>query len=114
VSSTTVTSRRPSLRGGRTAHRSGTRRRLGVSPTHVRVSRTQLERKGLVEIGATGRATVSRVSREDFEEIYAARSDLEGLAARAGGAAAERAVQASIRWAVDRVGPLLRTEAGAE
>jgi len=54
------------------------------------------------------------VSREDFEEIYAARSDLEGLAARADGAAAERAVQASIRWAVDRVGPLLPTESGAE
>ena len=29
------------------------------------------------------------------------------------GAAAERAVQASIRWAVDRVGPLLPTEADA-
>jgi len=183
-------------------------RRLGVSPTPVRVSLTQLEREGLVEVGATGRATVSRVSREDFEEIYAARSGLEGLAARVGavalgdrevatmrrilvelrklaraedvdaylerrwtfhatcyrasgrrrlvdeverlfrrserynrlvlstatrfresvarygtfleaceardGAAAERAVQASIRWAVDRVGPLLPTESGAE
>jgi DNA-binding GntR family transcriptional regulator len=58
--------------------------RLGVSPTPVRVSLTQLEREGLVAIGPTGRATVSQTTREDFEEIYAARSGLEGLAARVG------------------------------
>jgi len=58
--------------------------RLGVSPTPVRISLTHLEREGLVEVGPTGRAAVTRVSREDFEEIYAARSGLEGLAARVG------------------------------
>jgi DNA-binding GntR family transcriptional regulator len=61
--------------------------RLGVSPTPVRVALTQLEREGLVEVGPNGRASVSRVSRQDFEEIYAARSGLEGLAARVGAVA---------------------------
>ena len=61
--------------------------RLGVSPTPVRISLTHLEREGLVEVGPTGRATVTRLSREDFEEIYAARAGLEGLAARVGAVA---------------------------
>lgn len=58
--------------------------RLGVSPTPVRVGLGQLERDGLVETTSTGRAFVSRLTREDFEEIYAARLGLEGLAARLG------------------------------
>lgn len=61
--------------------------RLGVSPTPVRISLTHLEREGLVEVGPTGRAAVTRLSREDFEEIYAAREGLEGLAARVGAVA---------------------------
>ena len=61
--------------------------RLGVSPTPVRISLTHLEREGLVEVGPTGRAVVTRLSREDFEEIYAAREGLEGLAARVGAVA---------------------------
>lgn len=61
--------------------------RLGVSQTPVRLGLTELERVGLVEVGETGRATVSRLTREDFEEIYAARLGLEGLAARVGAAA---------------------------
>lgn len=62
--------------------------RLGVSQTPVRLALTELERIGLVEVGDTGRASVSRLSREDFQEIYAARLGLEGLAARIGAAAA--------------------------
>jgi DNA-binding GntR family transcriptional regulator len=58
--------------------------RLGVSQTPVRVGLSELEREGLVEVGDTGRALVSRLTREDFEEIYAARLGLEGLAARVG------------------------------
>ena len=38
-------------------------------------------------LGPTGRAVVNRLTREDFEEIYAARYGLEGLAARVGAAA---------------------------
>lgn len=57
---------------------------LGVSPTPVRAGLSQLEREGLVAVTATGRAIVSRLTREDFEEIYAARLGLEGLAARVG------------------------------
>ena len=40
--------------------------------------------------GSTGRAFVSRLTREDFEEIYAARLGLEGLAARLGAYAVGR------------------------
>jgi DNA-binding GntR family transcriptional regulator len=58
--------------------------RLGVSPTPVRAGLGRLQREGLVEMSSTGRAFVSRLSREDFEEIYAARFGLEGLAARLG------------------------------
>ena len=61
--------------------------RLGVSQTPVRVGLSALEREGLVEVGGTGRALVSRLTREDLEEIYAARLGLEGLAARVGVAA---------------------------
>src|SRR6476646_4544061 len=61
--------------------------RLGVSQTPVRLGLSELEREGLVEVGDTGRALVSRLTREDFEEIYAARLGLEGLAARVGVAA---------------------------
>jgi DNA-binding GntR family transcriptional regulator len=58
--------------------------RLGVSPTPVRAGLSQLEREGLVVVGRGGRARVSRLTREDFEEIYATRLGLEGLAARLG------------------------------
>jgi DNA-binding GntR family transcriptional regulator len=61
--------------------------RLGVSQTPVRVSLSALEREGLVQVGETGRALVSPLTREDLEEIYAARLGLEGLAARVGVAA---------------------------
>jgi DNA-binding GntR family transcriptional regulator len=57
---------------------------LGVSPTPVRAGLSQLEREGLVAMTPTGRAIVSRLTREDFEEIYAARIGLEGLAALVG------------------------------
>ena len=59
-------------------------KQLGVSPTPVRAGLSQLEREGLVAVTPTGRAVVSRLTREDFEEIYAARSGLEGLAALVG------------------------------
>jgi DNA-binding GntR family transcriptional regulator len=61
--------------------------RLGVSPTPVRAVLGELQREGLVEIGPTGRAVVSRLTREDLEEVYALRLGLEGLAARLGAAA---------------------------
>ena len=59
---------------------------LGVSPTPVRAGLSMLEREGFVDVTPTGRAVVSRLTREDFEEIYAARLGLEGL----GGAARRR------------------------
>ncbi len=61
--------------------------RFRVSQTPVRASLGRLEREGFVAVGATGRSFVSRLTREDFEEIYAARLGLEGLAARLGAAA---------------------------
>jgi DNA-binding GntR family transcriptional regulator len=71
--------------------------RLGVSQTPIRLGLTELQRVGLVEVGETGRATVSRLTREDFEEIYAARLGLEGLAARVGAAAVGPAELARMR-----------------
>jgi DNA-binding GntR family transcriptional regulator len=61
--------------------------RLGVSQTPIRHGLTELERTGLVEVAGTGRRVVRRLTREDFEETYAARLGLEGLAARLGAAA---------------------------
>src|SRR4249920_3667248 len=61
--------------------------RLGVSQTPVRMGLNKLERFGLVSVGDTGRAFVSRLTREDLEELYAVRRGLEGLAARLGAAA---------------------------
>ena len=58
--------------------------RLGVSQTPVRLGLSLLEHAGLVEVRETGRALVRRLTREDLEEIYAARLGLEGLAARVG------------------------------
>ena len=63
---------------------------LGVSPTPVRAGLSQLEREGFVVVTSTGRALVRRLTREDFEEIYAARLGLEGLAARLGARAVGR------------------------
>jgi DNA-binding GntR family transcriptional regulator len=63
---------------------------LGVSPTPVRAALSQLEREGFVAVTPTGRAVVSRLTREDFEEIYAARLGLEGLAANLGACAVGR------------------------
>ena len=71
--------------------------RLGVSQTPVRLGLTELQRVGLVEVGETGRAFVSRLTREDLEEIYAARRGLEGLAARVGAAAVGPAELARMR-----------------
>jgi DNA-binding GntR family transcriptional regulator len=59
-------------------------RDLGVSPTPIRAALNQLERDGLVVVGSTSRAAVSRLTLADLEEIYAVRRGLEGLAARRG------------------------------
>jgi DNA-binding GntR family transcriptional regulator len=77
--------------------------RLGVSPTPVRAGLGQLEREGLVAMGPTGRASVSRMTREDFEEIYAARLGTEGLAARLGAPLLDTDELASMRVMLDRL-----------
>jgi DNA-binding GntR family transcriptional regulator len=74
--------------------------RLGVSPTPVRTALLYLEREGLVSTGATGRAFVRPLTREDLEEVYAARLGLEGLAARLG---ADAVTEAELR----RMRPML-------
>ena len=70
---------------------------LGVSPTPVRAGLSQLEREGFVAVTPTGRAIVSRLTREDFEEIYAARLGLEGLAANLGARACGKAEIAAMK-----------------
>ena len=77
--------------------------RLGVSQTPVRASLSRLEREGFVAVGSTGRAFVSRLTREDFEEIYAARLGLEGLAARLGAEAVGAEELAGMRKTLDRL-----------
>jgi DNA-binding GntR family transcriptional regulator len=77
--------------------------RLGVSPTPVRAGLGQLEREGFVEVGPTGRAFVSRLTREDFEEIYATRLGLEGLAARLGAPAVGEDGLRAMREALGRL-----------
>jgi DNA-binding GntR family transcriptional regulator len=79
---------------------------FGVSPTPVRASLSQLERDGLVVIGSTGRASVSPLTLDDVEEIYAARRGLEVLAAQRG---APRLTQA----AVEEMASLLEALRGA-
>src|ERR671910_3468092 len=76
---------------------------LGVSQTPVRASIGRLEREGFVAVGSTGRAYVSRLTREDFEEIYAARLGLEGLAARLGAEAVGPKELASMRETLGRL-----------
>ena len=78
-------------------------KQLGVSPTPVRAGLTLLEREGLIEVNATGRAIVSRLTREDFEEIYAARFGLEGLAARVGAVSVGRAEIAQMKALLRRL-----------
>lgn len=58
--------------------------RLAVSQTPVRAALDQLEREGLVVSVPRGGSRVTELTVEDMEEIYAARSGLEGLAARRG------------------------------
>ncbi len=77
--------------------------RLGVSQTPVRASLGRLEREGFVAVGSTGRAFVSRLTREDFEEIYAARLGLEGLAARLGAAAVGPEEKAQMRALISQL-----------
>jgi DNA-binding GntR family transcriptional regulator len=71
--------------------------RLGVSPTPVRAALGGLAREGLVEVTSTGRAFVSRLTREDFEEIYAIRLGLEGLVARLGAPLVDEAALRAMR-----------------
>lgn len=55
---------------------------MGVSRVPVREALIALEREGLVEFSATGRARVIRLTSEDFAEIFTLRMTLEPAAMR--------------------------------
>src|SRR5205814_4496128 len=57
-------------------------RQMGVSRVPVREALFTLEREGLVEFSATGRAYVKALQPHDFEELFLLRLSLEPLAAR--------------------------------
>lgn len=57
-------------------------RQLGVSRVPVREALFALEREGLVEFSATGRAYVKELVPHDFEELFILRLALEPPAAR--------------------------------
>jgi DNA-binding GntR family transcriptional regulator len=80
--------------------------RLGISQTPIRLALTELERAGLVEVGENGRALVRRLTREDLEELYAARLGLEGLAARLGAVAVGPDELARMRAVLERLDEL--------
>src|SRR5262249_37009399 len=82
--------------------------RIGVSQTPVRIGLFELARDGLVEVTDTGRSLVSRLTREDLEEIYAARFGLEGLAARVGAPALDHEGIARMHEHMRKLGKLAR------
>jgi DNA-binding GntR family transcriptional regulator len=57
---------------------------FGVSRTPVREAMRSLQQEGLIELVPNYGARVSRLSVEEFEELYALRIGIEGLAARLG------------------------------
>jgi DNA-binding GntR family transcriptional regulator len=57
-------------------------RELGVSQTTVRDAFATLEHEGLVRRGARQGAAVTKLSRDDIEEIVTLRTALEGMAIR--------------------------------
>jgi DNA-binding GntR family transcriptional regulator len=84
--------------------------RLGISQTPIRHALVALERAGLVEVAENGRALVRRLTREDLEELYAARLGLEGLAARLGAAAVGPAELARMRDLLGELDRLARAQ----
>jgi DNA-binding GntR family transcriptional regulator len=84
--------------------------RLGISQTPIRHALVELERTGLVEVSDTGRTLVRRLTREDLEELYAARLGLEGLAARLGAVAVGEPELDRMRAVLDRLDRLARAQ----
>lgn len=70
------------LEAGAPLPEASTASKLGVSRVPVREALVQLERQGLVQFEASGRACVRRFSAEDIREILSLRAALQSLAAR--------------------------------
>ena len=81
------------LAAGAALPEAATAAKLGVSRVPVREALAKLEAQGLVEVDASGRASVRRFSAEDVHELLSLRAAYQTLAARR---AAERATEADL------------------
>jgi GntR family transcriptional regulator, rspAB operon transcriptional repressor len=80
-----------------------------VSRTPVREALRALEREGLVRIVPNHGARVAPLSLNDFEEIYALRSGIEGLAARRAAEAAGDGDHPDLHARLERLAEAART-----
>lgn len=89
--------------GERLVHRQ-LARRLGVSPTPVKVALSKLEEQGFVATDASGGSSVTWLTRERLEEVYTQRAAMESLIARHGAPVVTQATLGRMRACLKNLG----------
>lgn len=87
---------------------------LGVSRTPVREALRSLNREGLIELVPNYGAKVSDLTMDEFEEIYAHRKGIEGLAVRRSIMKLSREHLHMLESMVDALTPLAKAESLAQ